>query len=59
MTEAAHDPTGYQPGAPYHQNTRIRNGTRLNLTDNGEEQVLTKVPLRTEDDEDESGDQVK
>ena len=34
-------------------------GTCLNLTNNREEQVLTKVPLCTESDEDESGDQIK
>lgn len=37
----------------------MRNETCLNLTYNGEEQVLTEVPLRTEGDEDEGGDQIK
>jgi len=57
--EAAYNPTGHQPEPPHHQDTRTRNETRLNLTYNGEEQVLTKVPPRTEGNEDEGGGQVK
>lgn len=50
---------GHQPEPLRQYDTKLRNKAYLNLAHNGEEQVLTKTALRTENDEDECGDQVQ